>query len=570
MTLYLSKVRTMFDYDRLCENIPSYNTATFAPPNEYHIGLVLGFSGCGKTQYLKSLNSHALLDLYTGWDSEQTVIENVDESPDESIARLLASGFSSVPQWFLKYSDLSEGQKFRAGIAKHLVSGNVAIDEFTSKLDRLTARNTAYNVHRYVHSRGLKGIIIASPFRDIVSYLRPDWIYDMSTLSYLIQPIYPLRKWTFAIVESVERVTDIDMGILYFLKSDMKTWDKYKQYHYLSSSILNNCEYWELYTKCENTTLAIGFIAIAPLPLKDFKAKREHRLVILPEVQGMGIGIAVSEYMGEQYIQRGYKYYCKTSHPKLGRYRNAHPEKWRPSTYNGKVSKGNKLSDRLFRKRNGLPYHQDAEVNEVVIDMKTMKTIHNRYNDSTEKVYYCHEFYTDNAISRTISETISVPVVRTMSAPPTVKNTNETDILIAQGWKPSSISGVMTITQTQAIVRFQQRKTYFKYDEYGGNVDKAKDAAMKYLERINIEHQNPNLYRVVMDGDREVAHVMIDRTLIICFDSNQLDTVCGKKLFYRKDTANKRIYYTTTVDNRKVRMYLNDVIEYSVLSPRDA
>ena len=557
MDLYLREVRKVFDYEFSAGESQVHTPSSFTPPLHFTIGLIVGVSGCGKTRYLESLKTHKLIDLQV-WDDSKTVIENIDVDPSNSITKLLAAGFSSVPQWFLKYSDLSEGQKFRANIAKCLTRDNLAIDEFTSKLDRLTARNTAHNVHRYVHTNNLAKIIIASPFRDIIPYLRPDWVYDMSSESTFF-PSTTERRWAFELRENLDSLRDIDTCLLLILQSDMKTWEKYKKYHYLSSGILNNGEYWELFTMCENTPLAIGYIVITPLPLKDFRAKREHRLVILPEVQGMGIGIALSEFMGEMYTRNGYRYYCKTSHPKLGLYRDKHPEKWRPSTYNGKSGKGNKLSNRLFRKRNGLPYQNSEDVREVVIDMKTNKPIQNKYDESMEKVYYCHEYFSENATSAAIVQKPNTPA--TTSHPIlSPKNEPREMLLYNQGWKPTILSGVLTLMETQAIVRFRQNKTYFQYSELGR--ENAKSIATQFLELTNMEHLNPNLYKQVDDS---TILVMINRTIIISFHPHFLPTIKCKKLFYRNDTTSKRIYYNSRDDNHKKRVYLDTQMEYEIV-----
>lgn len=554
----MEAVKKIFDYDFAVNGQNSHDLDSFTPPTHFTIGLISGVSGCGKTKWLQSLAHYHLIDLTSGWDENKTVIENIDTNPEDSITKLLSSGFSSVPQWFLKYSELSEGQKFRAGIAKHLIKNQIAIDEFTSKLDRLTARNTAHNVHQYAHTKGLNCIIVASLFRDIIPYLRPDWIYDMSTKTYIqTETINSPKRWSFQFGGDV---LDIDSGILSLVKSDMKAWEKYKRYHYLSSSILNNGEYWELYTMCENIILAIGYIVVTPLPLKDFRAKREHRLVILPEVQGMGIGVALSEFMGEHYTRNGYRYYCKTSHPKLGVYRNKHPEKWRPSTYNGKVSKGNKLSDRLFRKRNGLPYQSSGEeVNEVIIDMKTNKPIQKRFSDGAEKVYYCHEYYTENSTSAAAIPKQNKKEV-SQSQTPSINDVCTT--LHSQGWKPSTMSGVMTLTNHQVIVRFRQKKTYFRYSDYSGSSDNATKAATQFLELSNMTHLNPNLIRHGEDG---TILLMVDTDLVISFHTDEFHIIKDKKLSYRRDTTTKRIYLSSMIDNRKKRIYLDDIMKYTIV-----
>ena len=65
-------------------------------------------------------------------------------------------------------------------------------------------------------------------------------------------------------------------------------------------------------------------------------ARRGHRTVVLPDFQGMGIGMKLSEWLGERCHMDGYRYYSKTSHPRMGEYRNGSPL-WRGSVKNGKA-----------------------------------------------------------------------------------------------------------------------------------------------------------------------------------------------------------------------------------------
>ena len=65
---------------------------------------------------------------------------------------------------------------------------------------------------------------------------------------------------------------------------------------------------------------------------------REHRLVVLPEYQGIGIGSAVSECMAKHFHQRHCRYCSRTQHPRLGQYRERSPA-WKSSSKNRRASK---------------------------------------------------------------------------------------------------------------------------------------------------------------------------------------------------------------------------------------
>jgi len=68
------------------------------------------------------------------------------------------------------------------------------------------------------------------------------------------------------------------------------------------------------------------------------RARREHRVVVLPEYQGMGMGSCLSDAVAalETGLDPGSKYFSKTKHPRFGGYRNA-SRVWTPTKSNGRI-----------------------------------------------------------------------------------------------------------------------------------------------------------------------------------------------------------------------------------------
>ena len=60
--------------------------------------------------------------------------------------------------------------------------------------------------------------------------------------------------------------------------------------------------------------------------------------MVLPDFQGMGIGVRISEAVGEVMLQNGCRYFSKTIHPKMGAYRE-NSNKWKPTSKNRKIRK---------------------------------------------------------------------------------------------------------------------------------------------------------------------------------------------------------------------------------------
>jgi len=65
-------------------------------------------------------------------------------------------------------------------------------------------------------------------------------------------------------------------------------------------------------------------------------AYRGHRTVVLPDYQGLGIGVRLSDAIGQIHIEEGKRYFSKTTHPRMGEYRNK-SAKWRSTSKNMKV-----------------------------------------------------------------------------------------------------------------------------------------------------------------------------------------------------------------------------------------
>ena len=80
----------------------------------------------------------------------------------------------------------------------------------------------------------------------------------------------------------------------------------------------------------------MGFCAVLTSPSGTMKdAKHIHRLVILPDFQGLRIGTKWLEAMCELYLKQGFRVYIRTAHEKLGNHMERSPL-WRDTPRNGK------------------------------------------------------------------------------------------------------------------------------------------------------------------------------------------------------------------------------------------
>ena len=279
---------------------------------DFSIGLIVGPSGTGKSSLLKEFGTEETVE----WNSSKAVVSHFDDAEDAQ-ERLSAVGFNSIPSWMRPFHVLSNGEQFRANLARKLKNGAV-IDEFTSVVDRNVAKSCSVAMKRYVDNKDLKNIVLATCHYDIIEWLEPDWVFDTST------GVVTTRG-------SVRR-PKVELEIL---PCTTDAWSLFRNHHYLSGDIHKGSRCW--IAVWNNNP--VGFSANLALPSGTLRnAWRGHRTVILPDYQGMGFGVRMSESVAEIFLAEGKRYFTKTAHPRLGEYRNS-SSKWRGTAHNMKERK---------------------------------------------------------------------------------------------------------------------------------------------------------------------------------------------------------------------------------------
>ena len=164
---------------------------------EYQFVLILGESGSGKSTLLRSLqrqNPNLCVFMNPSdlkWNDQKAVISEFDDDyrSDQRIDLLSSIGLNSVPSWLKPFHILSNGERYRASMARLLSAGlkrknqRILIDEFTSVLDRANARCIASSISRYIRRHRPNEIakfVVASSKSDIIPYLQPDAVISLS------------------------------------------------------------------------------------------------------------------------------------------------------------------------------------------------------------------------------------------------------------------------------------------------------------------------------------------------------------------------------------------------------
>jgi len=270
--------------------------------------IIVGSSGTGKTTIL---NSAGMKPVYINKDIP---IYKLFKDEFEAESFLISSGLRSVPCWKRSINSVSNGEAHRAEIAVKLSQGCEFIDEFTSVVDRDTARALCHSINKLNTNR----LVIATCHKDVLEWIDFDHAYDTDLCEWINRG-------------SVRRNKSFGFNIAPC--DTKKVWQIFKRNHYLSGSINKSANSWVAI----HNGKAIAMTSVIAFPSGNWKdGWREHRTVVLPEFQGMGIGSALSDAVACHIVSTGARFFSKTSHPAFGEHRNKSP-KWKATSKNMKI-----------------------------------------------------------------------------------------------------------------------------------------------------------------------------------------------------------------------------------------
>jgi GNAT superfamily N-acetyltransferase len=278
---------------------------------DWSLGLVVGPSGSGKTSIGREIFGRDALYEPNGWPAEYPIIDAIaPDSPfDEVTAALAAVGLGSVPAWLRPYNVLSNGERFRADLARIVCErpARVVIDEFTSVVDRQIARIGALAFARAWRRTGGQAVLL-SCHRDIIDWLDPDWIYDTATGQFSGRYLQRRPEISLAIHEC-----------------DWRLWPLFEPHHYLKLPRPIAATFYVAIVKGE----PVAHLAMSPRP--GLLEARACRFVVKPEWQGLGLGgrfldaVAAMWRRGQNRYGKAMPTLINTSHPGLAGRLRRHP-----------------------------------------------------------------------------------------------------------------------------------------------------------------------------------------------------------------------------------------------------
>ncbi len=296
-----ARVKSLFNVESGAEFSRDFNLPLEG--EQWQLGLVVGPSGSGKSSLGQKIwPGTEIHDLRADWPENAPIIDAIAPagSIDTATAALSAVGLGDVPAWLRPFRVLSNGEQFRAGLARVVCDApaRVIIDEFTSVVDRQIARIGAHAFAK-AWRRTAGQAVLLSCHHDITKWLEPDWVFETETGRFTKRSL---------------RRPSITLSIH---KTDWRFWPMFEPHHYLKlpRMIASDCYV--------GTVDGAPVCHVAVSPKFQTGHMRACRLVVMPEWQGAGVGTRFLDAVCEMQLQGGNRWNRKcqtlfhTSHPGL-------------------------------------------------------------------------------------------------------------------------------------------------------------------------------------------------------------------------------------------------------------
>jgi ABC-type ATPase involved in cell division/GNAT superfamily N-acetyltransferase len=262
----------------------------------WQVGLIVGPSGSGKSTIAREIWPDQVASA-PSWRNH-AIVDDFDESLGikEIAGALNAVGLSSPPAWLRPYRTLSNGERFRADMAR-LLSGPdpvVVVDEFTSVVDRQVAKVASHALQKTIR-RGTQQFVAVTCHYDVLDWLQPDWVLDLATSEF---------SW-----RSVQPHPPVELAVA---RVGAEAWRMFHRHHYLSADLHKAAQCYGGWIGDDLVAFA-AYIHFPHAHVKDIKMA--HRVVVLPDYQGLGLGMRLNDWIGQQLAEQGYRYRYVVSHP---------------------------------------------------------------------------------------------------------------------------------------------------------------------------------------------------------------------------------------------------------------
>ena len=315
-TYRAARVKSLFNAETGC----NFDLETDLPIDdaEWKIGVVVGPSGSGKTSIGNAVWGGGCM-FAPEWPTGEPIIDAIARGGDfnDVTSALAAVGLGDVPAWLRPYPVLSNGEKFRADMAR-LISeapARAVVDEFTSVVDRQIAKFGALAFAK-AWRRTAGQVVLLSCHYDILDWVEPDWVFNTETKTFhgrwlqqgrhdggagwYKRPKFELEIW----------------------QTDWRYWPEFEPHHYLKLPLMPCAKCYVGIVNGER----VAHLAVSSKNDTRRKGRAEARacrMVVKPEWQGAGVGMRMLNTVCDLYLKGlGHLRYpattqFHTSHPGL-------------------------------------------------------------------------------------------------------------------------------------------------------------------------------------------------------------------------------------------------------------
>ena len=268
---------------------------------DWNLGVIVGPSGSGKTSAGSQLGNF----WQPGWPTDEPIVDVIapDGDFDYVTGALSSVGLGDVPSWLRPYAVLSNGERYRADLARLVVEapdGITVVDEFSSVVDRQIAQIGAGAFAKAWRRTG-KQVVLLSCHYDVLDWLEPDWVLDTATGKFAGRGLHRRPR------------LEVDVW-----ETDWSYWPIFEPHHYLKLPKMVAARCYVGFHDGE----PICHLAVSPR-FQDCGRFRGCRMVVLPEWQGAGVGmrflneVAGQLLAGNNRYKRAGRMLFHTSHPGL-------------------------------------------------------------------------------------------------------------------------------------------------------------------------------------------------------------------------------------------------------------
>lgn len=297
-TIRARQVSAMFDVPQTSEQELRWVADVPIETRPWNVGLIVGPSGCGKTTVARALFPNELTARQE-WRGASVLDDFPDTISVQNVADIcMAVGFNTIPAWLRPYHVLSNGEQFRVSIARLLATNTnrIVVDEFTSVVDRQTAKIASHAVQKYMRRHDRQFVAVSCHY-DIEEWLQPDWVFEPAT---------NIFRW-----RSLQRRPALNVTIQ---RVPYAFWRLFARYHYLTAELVNSAQCFCAFI--DEQPVAFAGVLYRPHP-RVANIYGVSRLVTLPDFQGLGLAFVLTDTLGSAFKALNKHLHTYPAHPAL-------------------------------------------------------------------------------------------------------------------------------------------------------------------------------------------------------------------------------------------------------------